>query len=97
MRPGVMPRLGPHDPALAQTLTTLDLAGKGPKAVLLVGAISEQARRGPGLTVAMRSAVPDAVERVVNMLAVLGLPPIVRPIPLEPDVWWERKPASTLL
>ncbi|HEX2343065.1 MAG TPA: hydrogenase maturation protease [Vicinamibacterales bacterium] len=96
MRPGVMPRLGPHDPALAQTLTTLDLAGKGPKAVLLVGAISEQARRGPGLTVAMRSAVPDAVERVVNMLAVLGLPPIVRPIPLEPDVWWERKPASTL-
>jgi hydrogenase maturation protease len=94
MRPGVAPRLGPHDPALAHTLTALDLAGKGPKAVLLVGAISEQARRGPGLTEAMRLAVPDAVERVVNMLAVLGVPPIARPAPLDPDLWWERRNGS---
>jgi hydrogenase maturation protease len=95
MRPGVTPRLGPHDPALAQTLSALDLAGKGPKAVLLVGAISEPATPGPGLTDAMRRrAVPDALERVVNMLAVLGLPPVVRPAPLDPDLWWERRSAS---
>ncbi|HEX2344557.1 MAG TPA: hypothetical protein VHI98_29070 [Vicinamibacterales bacterium] len=38
----------------------------------------------------MRTAVPAAVERVVNMLAVFGLAPVGRPRPLEPDVWWER-------
>jgi hydrogenase maturation protease len=90
VRPGVMPRLGPHDPVLAQTLTALDLAGAGPKAMLLVGAASPEVRTGPGLTPAMRLAVAVAVERVVNLLAVFGLTPVLRQAPREPDVWWER-------
>lgn len=81
VRPGVTPRLGPHDPALAQTLITLDLAGTGPKAVMLVGAVSERVTTGPGLTEPMRTAVPAAVERVVNLLAVLGVPPVARATP----------------
>jgi hydrogenase maturation protease len=96
MRPGLQPRLGPHDPALAETLHALDLAGVGPEAVLLVGAIPSPVTTGPGLSHPMRQAVPKAVERVINMLAVLGYPSVARPKPLEPDVWWERKPASTL-
>jgi hydrogenase maturation protease len=95
VRPGVTPRLGPHDPALAQTLTALDLAGTGPKAVLLVGAVSDRVAAGPGLTAPMRAAVPAAVERVVNLLAVFGLTPCARQAPLEPDVWWERTAGST--
>ncbi len=90
VRPGVTPRLGPHDPALAQTLTTLDLAGTGPKAVILVGAVAERVTTGPGLTAPMRTAVPAAIERVANLLAVFGLAPVARQPPLEPDVWWER-------
>jgi hypothetical protein len=42
----------------------------------------------------MRLAVPDAVERVVNMLAVLGVPAAVRQTPRRPDVWWERNPEA---
>ena len=92
VRSGVTPRLGPHDPALAQTLTTLDLAGAGPKAVLLVGAVAQRTTMGAGLTQAVRLAVPAAVERVVNLLAVFGLAPVARKTPRAPDLWWERSP-----
>jgi hydrogenase maturation protease len=96
MRPGLTPRLGPHDPALAETLHTLDLAGVAPEALLLIGAASGVVTPGPGLSDAMRDAVPLAVERVVNMLAVLGFPPVSRQPPVEPDIWWERTAASSL-
>jgi hydrogenase maturation protease len=95
MRPGLQPRLGPHDPALAGTLHALDLAGAGPEAVLLIGAASSPVTTGPGLTPPMRQAVTTAVERVINMLAVLGYPAVARPKPLEPDIWWERSPGCT--
>jgi hydrogenase maturation protease len=95
MRPGLQPRLGPHDPALAETLHALDLAGVGPEAVLLIGAASTPVTTGPGLTPRMREAVSTAVERVINMLAVLGCPAVARPKPIEPDIWWERSPGRT--
>jgi hydrogenase maturation protease len=84
------PRLSPHDPGLNEALAGLQLCGRGPKDVLLVGLVPERVATGIGLSPAVRAAVPAAVETVARQLAARGAR-LVRREPMGiPDIWWER-------
>jgi hydrogenase maturation protease len=82
------PRLSPHDPALKEALLTAEFAGRGPREVLLVGAVPETSAMGVSLSEALRRAVPAAAEEVLKELARLGRPATRRRAPLAPDTWW---------
>jgi hydrogenase maturation protease len=83
------PRYGPHEPALADLLAGLDLAGCGPEEVYLVGAIPEVVGGGVRLSEPLRAAIPGAVHAVVEELERLGMAPEARPRPARAGGWWE--------
>jgi hydrogenase maturation protease len=59
------PRVSPHDPALAEALWLVELAGTGPREVLLIGAIPATSEIGTGLSQRVRAAA----DRVASMVA----------------------------
>lgn len=83
------PRLSPHDPGLHEALLIARFAGQAPAELLLVGAIPLHTRTGPGLSPALRAAVPAAVEAVLAELQRLGLPALPKPHPEPVRAWWE--------
>ncbi len=91
------PRLSPHDPAVKEALLTAEFEGRGPREVLLVGAVPEQTAMGVHLGVALREAVPRAVGEVLRELERLGHPAARRANPGAPDVWWEAAPSAAAL
>jgi hydrogenase maturation protease len=86
----LQPRLSPHDPALGQCLTTLEMAGCAPKEMLLVGIVPERTAFGPGLSPAVQGAIPAAIERIVEELRSRGIEMALKAEPGEPDLWWEK-------
>ena len=54
----------PHEPTLREALLRLELLGRGPKDVLLVGAVAGHVSTGSGLSAPVRNAVPE-IERVI--------------------------------
>jgi hydrogenase maturation protease len=85
-----MPRLGPHEPGVKETLITLHLAGQAPREVVLVGVIPEHSDAWPGLSAAVRDRVPELMAQICAELERLGTPLIARAVPRVPDTWWER-------
>jgi hydrogenase maturation protease len=83
------PRYGPHEPALADLLAGLDLAGCGPEEVYLVGAIPGEISGGIRLSEPLRQAIPGAVRAVVEELGRLGLRLEARARPACAAAWWE--------
>ena len=94
LRHAPLPRLGPHDPGLKETLLALDFDGSGPDEVLLVGVIPEHTGAMPGLSPRVRAAVGQAALEVLLELSRLG--EIVRPLanPVATVPWWEQAPDS---
>ena len=86
------PRLSPHDPALKEALLTAEFEGRGPREVLLIGAVPEQTAMGVHLGAALRDAVPLAVFEVLRELERLGCPATRRATARAPNVWWEAAP-----
>jgi hydrogenase maturation protease len=84
-----LPRLGPHDPGLKETLLALDFDGSGPDEVLLVGVIPERTLASPGLSLRVRAAVGQAALEVLLELARLGAMVRSRPDPVTAAPWWE--------
>jgi hydrogenase maturation protease len=70
------PRLNPHEPALIDVLSFLDLAGRGPAEAFVVGAIPENTRLGTGLSPQLQAAVAPAVTAVREELQRLGVAPV---------------------
>lgn len=91
------PRLSPHDPGLKEALAALQLAGGGPKEVLLIGLIPERIAPGIGLSPAVRAAVPAAVETLARELAARGARLVPRRPRRAPDIWWERPPSGAAI
>jgi hydrogenase maturation protease len=85
-------RLSPHDPGVKEALLTAEFAGRGPREVLLVGAVPADAAMGVRLSPALREAVPLAVTEVLRELERLGRRATPRTSPLAPDIWWARPP-----
>jgi hydrogenase maturation protease len=83
-------RLSPHDPGVKEALLTAEFAGRGPREVLLVGAVPETTAMGVGLSPALRAAVPLAAAEVLRELGRLGCPATPRSAPVSPDIWWAR-------
>jgi hydrogenase maturation protease len=83
-------RLSPHDPGVKEALLTAEFAGRGPREVLLVGAVPGDTAMGVELSPALREAVPLAVSEVLRELERLGRPARRRASPLDPDIWWAR-------
>lgn len=65
-------RQSPHEPGLAEVLSTLDLAGRGPFEVFLIGAVPQSTAAGIGLSPPLRAAVPAAVTAIVSWLGRAG-------------------------
>jgi hydrogenase maturation protease len=85
-------RLSPHDPGVKEALLTAEFAGRGPREVLLVGAVPETTAMGVRLSPPMREAVPGAVAEVLKELERLGRRAEPRKAPLSPDIWWACPP-----
>lgn len=86
-----VPRIGPHDPGLEDALFTLELSGRAPEDVVLLGVTPEKTETGIGLSPAVQEAVPWAVAAVLKELKRLGRPARPRPQPDEPEIWWEQR------
>ncbi len=87
-------RLSPHDPGVKEALLTAEFAGRGPREVLLVGAVPKDSAMGVRLSPPLREAVPLAVEEVLRELTRLGHPATRRPEPGVPNIWWEERPGA---
>jgi hydrogenase maturation protease len=86
-------RLSPHDPGVKEALLAAEFEGRGPRDVLLVGAVPARTAMGVRLSPALREAVPHATAEVLRELERLGRRAARRPVPGPPDIWWEKEPA----
>ena len=69
LRNGPAPvRMDPHSPALSESLLIADLAGEGPRDIVLVGVTGEQYEACSGLSDTVRKAVAPAVNVVLAEL-----------------------------
>jgi hydrogenase maturation protease len=73
---------------MKEALLMLDLAGIAPKTVVLVGIVAQETSMNLGLSPAVRSALPAALDRVLVELRNLGVEG--RPASRPPALWWER-------
>lgn len=89
VRGRMQPRLSPHDPALAEALTMLEIEGMAPAEFLLLGAVPDKCAMGAGLSAAMQSAVEPMIACVLEELGSRGVALQGRTHALEPDLWWE--------
>jgi hydrogenase maturation protease len=84
-----MARLSLHDPGVKEALLTVAAAGMGPRDVLLVGVVPEWVATGVTLSGAVRSAVDAVIGLITTELARHGVRTVLRPVPRQPDTWWE--------
>lgn len=84
----------PHEPTLREALLRLELFGRCPKDVLLVGAVPSSVATGTGLSAPVRQAVPRIEEHVVGELARLGAALAPRAQETWSPPWWEASAAA---
>jgi hydrogenase maturation protease len=88
------PRVSPHDPAVQEALWITELAGRGPRRVVLFGVIPASLDVGLQLSAPVRDATAATAALVVNELAACGATPVPRVNPPAPDAWWMRHAAG---
>ena len=88
--------ISPHEPTLREALLRLEVFGRCPAEVLLVGAIPGSVATGIGLSQAMRRALPAVEAQVLRELGRLGTPALPRTAVQPADLWWEAPPARKL-
>jgi hydrogenase maturation protease len=81
--------LSPHEPTLREALFRLDVIGRCPPDVLLIGAYPERVETGTGLSPAVRAAVPFIEVQVLRELQRLGSKASPRTEPQPARIWWE--------
>jgi hydrogenase maturation protease len=91
LRSKLPPRLSPHDPALGQCLAMLEMEGRAPGEMLLLGIVPETTEFGPGLSAAVQAAIPQVVERICEEIRKRGVGVEARSPAAEADLWWEAK------
>lgn len=81
-------RVSPHEPGVTETLLTLELAGRAPRNVTLVGVVPESTDLRLTLSPAVQRAVLDAVQAVAEALARSGVKVACRRYPLTDQSPW---------
>lgn len=84
-------RLDPHSPALSECLMTAEMLGASPEHVLLVGIVGAGFEPGEPLSKAVRRAVGDAVNAVLEELDRLGFDYEKKASPDEAGIWWSER------
>ena len=84
------PRVSNHDPALKESLLSIDFSGLGPKDVLFVGVVPKSTASRVGLSPEVRAAIPAAVDAVLAELGRLGRPARRLAVPATRTSWWEE-------
>jgi hydrogenase maturation protease len=67
-----LPRVSPHDPGVKETLATLELAGRAPHDVVVIGAVPDSVTMSLELSERVQRAVPHATHAIVQTLAGFG-------------------------
>jgi hydrogenase maturation protease len=88
----VEPRMGPHAPALTETLLTLDLLGAAPAELLLVAVVGHSYEMGCNLSQSVQFSVNSAIAEILRELARLGIRFEPKQSAAEPDLWWTKPP-----
>jgi hydrogenase maturation protease len=88
--------VSPHEPTLREALIRLDVIGRCPAEILLIGAIPEHVETGTGLSGSMHDAVPIIQVQILRELERLGAKARPRAQPQELHVWWEAPVAAEL-
>ena len=88
--------VSPHEPTLREALLRLEVFGRCPTEVLLVGAIPGSVATGTGLSDAVRRAIPAIEAQVLRELERLGAPATPRVVLQPADLWWEAPPSRRL-
>jgi hypothetical protein len=84
-----------QSPSLHDTLYTADTAGIELKEILLVGVVGHSFDVGTQLGPYVSSAMPEALELVVDILERHGSAVRRREHPLRQESWWSREAALT--
>jgi hydrogenase maturation protease len=82
-------RLDPHSPLLTESLLIAEMAGGGPRELLLVGVTGKQFETH-GLSDVVLQSVPLAIDAVLAELDRLGIIYEKRTTAIAPDIFWER-------
>lgn len=90
LRGQVAPRMGPHAPALTETLLMMELLGSAPADILLVGVVGESYELGCSLSEPVRMSVDSALDAIVCELARLGVRCALKQSCMEPENWWTK-------
>lgn len=90
-------RVGPHDPGVKEALFALDFAGRGPREVVLVGVTPSHVAMGLDLTLAVRGAVPAAMDAIAATLERFGHTVRRRQTAASVVPWWAVSTASAVL
>jgi hydrogenase maturation protease len=85
-----VPRVSPHDPAVAEALSVARAAGHGPGEACLVGAVPRSSELGASLTPEMRAAADAAAEIVRQRVEERGFAVRRRDARGVEDGWWHR-------
>ena len=95
LRNGPAPvRMDPHSPALSESLLIADLAGQGPKEILLAGITGEQYESCSTLSQAVLRGAAHATDEVLRELDRLGVGYRERSAATHMTPWWS--PVSCL-
>jgi hydrogenase maturation protease len=85
-------RVSPHDPGVREMLATLELAGRAPEAVTIIGVVPSRIALSTALSALVVAAVPGAVAAIAAALERTGCvvrPRLLRPgQPIDARPWW---------
>ena len=90
-----VPRVSPHDPAVAEALSVARAASTGPLEACLVAARPGCLELGAGLTPELLAAAEVAAGEVVRWLEDRGHPARRRAATAIEEDWWRRRPPAT--
>jgi len=85
--PGVV---SAHEPGVREALLNAQFNEVLPKVFKLIGVIPEQTESNATLSPVVRDAIPRAIKGVLMELEKVGVVPVPRNPPLDPELWWEK-------
>jgi hydrogenase maturation protease len=83
-------RMDPHSPALRESLSQLELMGRMPDELLLIGMEGSRFDAGCALSAPVRQCIPHVIDAVLRELRRLDIWCEPKPTALRPGIWWDR-------